>query len=50
MTALDMLETDEPLTAEQVRHGLTGNICRCTGYQNIVDALVELSGSERGDA
>jgi aerobic carbon-monoxide dehydrogenase small subunit len=45
MTALDLLETDEPLTPEQVQHGLVGNICRCTGYQNIVDALVEASGS-----
>lgn len=45
MTALNLLETDEPLTTEQVQHGLTGNICRCTGYQNIVDALVELSAA-----
>ena len=43
MTALDMLDTDEQLTNEQVQHGLVGNICRCTGYQNIVDALVEVS-------
>jgi carbon-monoxide dehydrogenase small subunit len=45
MTALNLLDTDEPLTTEQVEHGLIGNICRCTGYQNIVDALVELSAS-----
>jgi len=48
MTALELLDTDEPLTTEQVQHGLIGNICRCTGYQNIVDALVELSASEAG--
>jgi len=48
MTALELLDTDEPLTTEQVQHGLIGNICRCTGYQNIVDALVELSASESG--
>jgi len=45
MTALDLLDTDEPLTTEQVQCGLIGNICRCTGYQNIVDALVELSAA-----
>jgi aerobic carbon-monoxide dehydrogenase small subunit len=51
MTALTMLDADKPLTTEQVQHGLIGNICRCTGYQNIVDALVELSasGSEPND-
>jgi carbon-monoxide dehydrogenase small subunit len=48
MTALNLLDTDEPLTTEQVQHGLIGNICRCTGYQNIVDALVELSASGPG--
>ena len=48
MTALDLLDTDEPLTTEQVQHGLVGNICRCTGYQNIVDALVEVSASGQG--
>jgi carbon-monoxide dehydrogenase small subunit len=45
MTALDLLDTEEPLTTEQVEQGLVGNICRCTGYQNIVDALVEVSAS-----
>ena len=50
MTALNLLDSDEPLTTEQVQHGLIGNICRCTGYQNIVDALVELSESEAGSA
>jgi carbon-monoxide dehydrogenase small subunit len=48
MTALNLLDADEPLTTEQVQHGLIGNICRCTGYQNIVDALVELSAAEAG--
>lgn len=46
MTALNMLETDKPLTTEEVQHGLIGNICRCTGYQNIVDAIVEVSASK----
>lgn len=48
MTALNMLEGDGPLTSEEVQHGLVGNMCRCTGYQNIVDALVEVSADEHG--
>jgi aerobic carbon-monoxide dehydrogenase small subunit len=50
MTALNMLDADKPLTTEEVQHGLIGNICRCTGYQNIVDALVELSVSRSESA
>jgi carbon-monoxide dehydrogenase small subunit len=48
MTALNLLDTEEPLTEAEIRHSLIGNICRCTGYQNIVDALVELS-AEKGN-
>jgi len=43
MAAIELLESGRPLGPQEVRHGLTGNICRCTGYQNIVDAIVELS-------
>jgi carbon-monoxide dehydrogenase small subunit len=30
---------DEPLSDVQIRHALEGNICRCTGYHNIVKAV-----------
>ncbi len=43
LTAIELLETHGPLDAQEVKHALTGNICRCTGYQNIVEAIVELS-------
>lgn len=43
MTALELIGANRPLTEPEVRHGLSGNICRCTGYQNIVDAIVEVS-------
>jgi carbon-monoxide dehydrogenase small subunit len=40
MSAIDLVETHpEGLTEEQIRHGLEGNICRCTGYHNIVKAI-----------
>jgi aerobic carbon-monoxide dehydrogenase small subunit len=40
MAAIDMVNTHGPnLTEEQIRAGLDGNICRCTGYHNIVEAI-----------
>jgi carbon-monoxide dehydrogenase small subunit len=35
-------------TEEQIRHGLEGNICRCTGYQNIVRAVQEAASAMGG--
>jgi carbon-monoxide dehydrogenase small subunit len=37
--AHEILRTNRNPTAEQIRHGLEGNMCRCTGYQNIVRAV-----------
>ena len=39
MASLDLLQENPDPTAEEVRHGLEGNLCRCTGYQNIVAAV-----------
>jgi len=36
-------EASGPLSEEEVRHGLEGNLCRCTGYQNIVKAVMAAS-------
>ena len=40
ITAADFLASHKNPTEEQVRHALEGNLCRCTGYQNIVDAVM----------
>ena len=40
MTAVAMAKEKPNLTETDVRHGLEGNLCRCTGYQNIVEAIV----------
>jgi aerobic carbon-monoxide dehydrogenase small subunit len=39
MTAADLLAHDDDPSDEAIRHALEGNICRCTGYQNIVAAV-----------
>jgi carbon-monoxide dehydrogenase small subunit len=39
MAAASLLADTPDPTEEQVRHALEGNLCRCTGYQNIVDAV-----------
>lgn len=41
LAAHDLLRTSPNATDEEIRHGLEGNICRCTGYQNIVRAVRE---------
>jgi carbon-monoxide dehydrogenase small subunit len=43
--AVRQLLRDNPRPVEaEVRHGLDGNLCRCTGYQNIVAAALEAAG------
>jgi len=44
MTACDLLEKNPRPTDAQVRVGLEGNLCRCTGYQNIVAAVKDAAG------
>ncbi|MFM9845249.1 MAG: (2Fe-2S)-binding protein [Dongiaceae bacterium] len=39
MTALDLVQNNPSPTEQQIRDGLEGNICRCTGYHNIVKAV-----------
>lgn len=39
MATRDLLDRNPAPTDEEIRHGLADNICRCTGYQNIYDAV-----------
>ena len=39
MAAADLLERNPDPSEDEVRHGLEGNLCRCTGYHNIVKAV-----------
>jgi aerobic-type carbon monoxide dehydrogenase small subunit (CoxS/CutS family) len=43
MSLAPLLESGEPLDRETVREAIAGNLCRCTGYETIVDAVVEAS-------
>jgi len=48
MSAVDLVRESPQLTEEQVRNALDGNICRCTGYHNIVKAV--MAGAEAMNA
>jgi carbon-monoxide dehydrogenase small subunit len=48
MAAADLLTDNPNPTEEEVREGLEGNLCRCTGYQNIVRAVLKASGAATG--
>ncbi|MFN2515080.1 MAG: (2Fe-2S)-binding protein [Pyrinomonadaceae bacterium] len=39
MTATQIIERNASPSREEIRHGLEGNLCRCTGYQHIVEAV-----------
>jgi len=39
MSAIELVETNPTLSEQDIREGLEGNICRCTGYHNIVKAV-----------
>jgi carbon-monoxide dehydrogenase small subunit len=40
MSAINLVETHpDGLSEEQIRHGMEGNLCRCTGYHNIIKAI-----------
>jgi carbon-monoxide dehydrogenase small subunit len=45
--AQEILRTNANPTPEQIRHGLEGNMCRCTGYQNIVRAVQAAAADPR---
>ena len=46
MAAISLLDEIPKPTELEVREGLEGNLCRCTGYHNIVKAVLQASGSK----
>ncbi|WP_241383660.1 (2Fe-2S)-binding protein [Rhodococcus sp. CH91] len=50
MATIDLLSENPDPSDEDVRHGLEGNLCRCTGYQNIVAAARDAAQRLREDS
>ncbi len=48
MAATALLEDEPHPTREQVIHGLEGNLCRCTGYEPIVNAVLAAADGANG--
>jgi carbon-monoxide dehydrogenase small subunit len=44
MAAVSLIENGEATDREAIRSGLEGNLCRCTGYHNIVEAIASAAG------
>ncbi len=49
MTATYLLQTNPSPTDKEIRHALEGNLCRCTGYVNIVEAIRWAAARGQGD-
>ena len=48
LATLDLLRRIPQPSREQVRHELSGNLCRCTGHQKIIDAVMAAAASLKG--
>ena len=45
MSAVNLLNDTPKPTEQQIREGISGNFCRCTGYQHIVNAIQHAAGT-----
>ena len=50
MASVEMLKNNPNPTEEEIRHGLEGNLCRCTGYHNIIKSIKAAAVSTQGGA
>jgi carbon-monoxide dehydrogenase small subunit len=49
LSACALLERQPSPSAEEVREGISGNLCRCTGYETIVDAVLDVASKRQAD-
>lgn len=47
VTASKMAETGKRYTRDEIKREIAGNLCRCTGYQHVVDAIESVVGAEK---
>lgn len=47
LTAIDLLRREPDQTASSVREGMSGNLCRCTGYEGIVHAVLDAAAEAK---
>jgi carbon-monoxide dehydrogenase small subunit len=50
MASIDLLKENPSPSETEIREGIEGNLCRCTGYQNIVRAVQQAAGEMSGQA
>lgn len=48
ISAIDLVTKNPNPSEAEIRHGLEGNLCRCTGYHNIVKAVQQAAGAMKG--
>ena len=48
MRSLELIRANPDITAEEAREGIASNLCRCTGYQYIVESVVEAAATMAG--
>jgi carbon-monoxide dehydrogenase small subunit len=49
MSSWKLLSTGKRYTRDEIRRELSGNMCRCTGYQNIIDAVEKVMNERLAD-
>jgi len=49
LSAKALLDSNPEPTEEEVKEAISGNLCRCTGYGNIVEAILKVARSKKGD-
>lgn len=48
LSSMALLERNPSPTEDEIRHGISGNLCRCTGYQNIVKSIQAAASARTG--
>lgn len=49
LSAKALLDSNPEPTEDEVKEAISGNLCRCTGYGNIVEAILKVARSKKGD-